>query len=196
VPISFATIFRAIVLLVLTVHIFYMYCTARGMGEHFGFDLSTTIISALFALAMLVPIVWAVFLPDVPEFISQHVRPRWRWKRGQCPACSYDRRGLPNSDEPCPECGEALREPASWRVTRHTVRRFIAINVFAWMIGCWAGEVWMENDERNFRREVETSIGSASDHRRSRRWPNHEQKMSYLHGDGYFGGDKQLSRRN
>ena len=36
-----------------------------------------------------------------------------RHRRGQCPACGYDRRGLP-ADRRCPECGAAL-EPVNHR---------------------------------------------------------------------------------
>jgi len=190
VPVSFANLFRLMVLLVLAVHVFYMYCTARGMGEHFGFDLSTTIISALFALAMLVPLVWAVFLPDLPEFITQHVRPRRRWRKGLCPVCGYDRIGLPRGSSLCPECGGDLREPQPWAMTAGTVRRYIALNAVAWLLGCVVGEIWMQLDEREFRREVQQRLASrdTSMYVRARHWPNHTRTMSHS-PSGYFGDD-------
>ena len=186
-PISFALIFRGLILLALAAHVFYMYCTARGLGGHFGFDPGTTTGSSFFALAMLVPLVWAVFLPDLPEFITQHVRPRRRWSRGQCPQCGYDRLSLPADEKVCPECGGELREPEAWRFTVRTVQRFVAINLIAWLVGCFAGELWMENDERDFRAEVTAQLkrDDISDRYRQRRWPNHSETMAYRYAGRY-----------
>lgn len=177
------------VVLLLAAHVFYMYSTARGMGETFGFHPGTSIIACLFALAMLVPLVWAVFLPDLPEFLSQHVQPRRRWKRGQCPGCGYDRRGLQHQHDDstfpsvCPECGSTLREPEGWQVSSSTIRRFVAINLLAWLLGCAAGEAWMRIDERDFRREVDLRLGQGdtSNYTRARRWPNANDALLYRH---------------
>jgi hypothetical protein len=188
---SFAFIFRGLVLLLLAAHVFYMYCTARGMGAHFGFDSGTTIGAALFALAMLVPLVWAVFLPDVPEVIAHHVRPRRRWRRGECPHCGYDRLSLPAGATTCPECGGALREPEPWRFTSQTVRRFVAINLLAWLIGCFGGEAWMLNDEHAFRGEIvqRAAAGNSAAWSRARRWPNDACSLVYEPPGGFGATD-------
>jgi hypothetical protein len=184
VPVSFAFIFRAFVMLALATHVFYMYCTARGMSETVGFRWGATVIACLFALALLIPLVWAVFLPDLPEYFSQHMLPRRRWERGRCPACGYDRHGLTDAQS-CPECGSDLREPAGWEGSRRTVKRFVMINALAWLIGCAAGEAWMQIDEHAFQSEVRARMtsGNTSDWSRPRRWPNGSCALLHQHPD-------------
>ncbi len=188
---SFALIFRVVVMLALAAHVFYMYCTARGISETVGFRLGTTVIACLFALAMLIPLVWAVFLPDLPEFFSQHLIPRRRWERGRCPACGYDMRGLAERSTACPECGSPSREPAGWEGSARTVRRFVAINMLAWAIGCLAAEIWMQIDENDFQREVERRLaaGNTSNWGRGRHWPNTNCSLVYRYPDGIHATD-------
>lgn len=188
-PVSFAPIFRAVVLLLLTAHVFYMYCTARGLSETFGFRLHVLVIAGLFALAMLLPFVWAVFLPELPEYLDSVVRPRSKWRKGQCPHCGYDRLSLPPAAHACPECGGALVEPSPMRwFNLRSVRRFVAINIMAWIIGCATGEVWMELDERAFEHEVRQRSGPHGSPAltRPRRWPNSSCELWY-DGRGGFG---------
>jgi hypothetical protein len=133
---------------------------------------------------MLLPFVWAVFLPDMPVFFAKHVRPRRRWSRGECAQCGYDRTSLPVDSLVCPECGSVLQEPEGWVVSLGTVQRFIAINLLAWLLGCVAGESWMQRDERAFRREVQarSATGIPGNYRRERRWPNHTHLMLWIDG--------------
>ena len=190
VPVSFAFIFRALVMLLLAAHVFYMYCTARGMSETFGFRTGTTVIACLFALAMLIPLVWAVAIPEIPEAFTQHILPRRRWKRGRCRRCNYDLRGItqtpPDVFITCPECGLQATEPEvadMWQVGSKTIRRFVLINALAWAIGCGAGEAWMLIDEQHFRDEVQQIIANAprASYSRERQWPNGSATMLYQH---------------
>lgn len=180
-PVSFEFLFRSTIAGALGMHVFCMYCLARGLRGQFGFSATSTLIAAVFALAMLVPLVWAVFLPDVPEFFSNFVRPRRRWNRGLCPVCGYRRAGLPPAVQHCPECGGCLIPPAGWSLSSATIRRFVIISAIAWIIGCTAGELWMQTDERDFRREVALSASHPApvDYARPRRWPNSGHRMRW-----------------
>lgn len=189
VPISLANLFRAGVLLLLALHVFYMYCTARAGAETFGFHLGTTVVAALFSLAMLVPLVWAVTLPELPEIYTTHWRPRRRWKRGQCPSCGYPFQGLP--DGLCPECGARLEAPTGYRIRARTIKLFVAMNLLAWLIGCIAGEMWVEMDERAFIKEAKSATAHAPwdweqdlYYTRERRWPNRSNSLYYSRAKG------------
>lgn len=168
---SFANAFRAFVLLLLAAHVFYMYCLARTNAETFGFDLGTTIIALLFALAMLVPLVWAVTLPELPEIYTNHWRARRWWKQHRCSVCGYRTDWL--KAQICPECGQAIIQPSGYRINKHTIKLFIMLNVSAWMTGCVAGEFWLQLDEVNFQREVSICrrVGETSC-RREAAWPS------------------------
>ncbi len=189
-PASFAFIFRTLVLLLLALHVFYMYCIARGMSETFGFQLGATVIACLFALAMLIPLVWAVALPEIPEAISQHVIPRRRWKRGHCPSCGYDMRGRTTNVREqatiCPECGRPAIEPDMWQVGRRTVGLFVSINLVAWIVGSAGGETWMLLDEREFSRAIDQRLAAGTNAMwgRARRWPNGNCSLVYSPGEG------------
>jgi hypothetical protein len=167
---SFPNAFRMLVLLALAAHVFYMYCLARTNAETFGFDLGTTVVAVLFALAMLVPLVWAVTIPELPEIYTTHWRARRWWSQGRCPSCGYRTEGL--NDSKCPECGELLVRPRGYRINRHTIILFVLLNAFAWAIGCAAGETWLEIDEAAFRSEIvwRKSKGH-QEHARNWRWP-------------------------
>jgi hypothetical protein len=183
-PLSWANIFRALVMLALAFHVFYMYCLARVKADTFGFDLGTTIVAALFALAMLIPLVWAVTLPELPEIWTTHVRARRWWKQGRCPSCGYQIEGAITEDRRCPECGLPLRAPPGYRINAHTIRLFIALNLLAWVIGCAAGELWILRDEREFVREFQAGQYdwvSGIRGGRSRRWPNSDAGIQIHH---------------
>jgi hypothetical protein len=186
VPVTFAFIFRMLVMLVLATHVFYMFCTARGMSGTFGFRPGTFVIACLFAMAMLIPLIWAVFVPDLPVYFSQHMIPRRRWERGRCPACGYDRHGL-NDSPSCPECGGAFEEPGRWEGGPETVRRFLMLNVLAWVIGCGVGEAWMQIDEHAFRSEVRARAagGNTAHWSRARRWPNANSSLIFRYPDTF-----------
>lgn len=189
VPFSFAFIFRALVMLLLAAHVFYMYCTARGMAESFGFRPGTTIVACLFALVMLIPLVWAVAIPEIPEAFTLHILPRRRWKQGRCRRCGYDLRGIaqaPDAPIVCPECGLEASEPEAadmWQVGARTIRRFMLINALAWVIGCAAGETWMQIDEHRFRDEAQHIIATSprASYSRARHWPNSSATLLYQH---------------
>jgi len=176
-PLTLGSLFRLLVLAILAVHVFAMYCLARTWGGQFGFHPGQTILAAIFALIMLVPLLWAVTVPEWPEIYARHFRARRRWKRHRCPACSYDLRGRIDGlgdehGQPCPECGAAFSEPEPYAFTPSIFRRFIVINALAWIIGCAAGEVWLGADERAFELEARQASGSGeSSLIRNRRWP-------------------------
>lgn len=149
---SFANLFRAGVLLILAAHVFYMYALGRTQQETFGFDFGATIIAGLFALAMLIPLIWAVTLPELPEIWQRHVRARHRYDRGRCVACDYP--VTASAARACPECGRAIAPPRAYHVSARTIRLFIAFNLAAWMLGCAAAESWILLDEHHFRAEA------------------------------------------
>jgi hypothetical protein len=168
-PPTFANLFRVVIIMLLAAHVFYMYDLSRLMSNDFGFDVGTAVLSALFALAMLMPLVWAVALPDAPEMYVRVFRAR-RWRKdGRCPKCGYR---CVRAQAICSECGAALREPAEYRITVATIRRYLGMCLLAWVIGCLAAEMSVQADEDAFRREaVAAAAGGATEYYRSRRWP-------------------------
>lgn len=169
---SFANVFRLIVLLALTAHVFYMYSLARANAETFGFNLGTTVVAALFALAMLVPLVWAVTLPELPEIYVSHIRARRWWKQNRCPQCGYSRAGL--DEVTCPECGCEISPPREYAVNTRTIAMFIALNLMAWSIGCATAEALWNADEATFMREAKAhELQGFANYCREARWPSH-----------------------
>lgn len=181
---SLGNLFRAFVLGVLTLHVFVMYCLARTLGSEFGFSLSLLMQSAIFALIMLVPLLWAVTVPEWPEIFMCYFRRRRRWKRGRCPACNYDMQDNRRENESvCPECGGVYVEPQSYQFTWGIFKKFILINVLAWVIGVGGGEWWVLADEHDFREEAAAArVAGQGGLMRDRRWPCKGQLFWSSHG--------------
>jgi len=169
VPLNFARLFRVLIVLVLGAHVFFMYGLARAVGGRFGFSAGVCAVATGFALAMLLPLVWAVSLPEIPLIYTRVVRARRWWASGRCPACGYPRG---EAEGACPECGAASDRPAPYAVTAATVRRYVAVNLLAWVLGCGAAEAWIGVDEAEFRREVAGVSAEHDSYRRPRRWPD------------------------
>ena len=146
-PVSWTVVFRLFVLLLMAAHVFYLYAFARTLQEIVGPDFPTILASSSFALVMLVPLVWAVVLPDLPEIVRTH-RGRGRWLQGRCSRCGYF--VLQAEGRSCPECGTDRRDPGSFRFGWSTVRRFAVLAATAWLLGCVSAECWAVLDERNF----------------------------------------------
>ena len=166
---TFSNLFRAVIVLLLTAHVFCMYSLARSMSGDFGLDVGTAVLAALFALVLLVPLVWAVAVPDAPEMYLRVLRARkWRTE-GRCPECGY-RCGAEQTV--CSECGTALRAPAEYRITGGTVRRYLVMNLLAWVVGCGVAETGIRADESMFRRETARFAAEGDEqYSRPRRWP-------------------------
>jgi hypothetical protein len=152
---SWALIFRIVVVIGLSAHVAWSYAIARTIDASFGARSAIVVLGAIFALFMLVPMVWAITLPDWPEIWTQQVRGRRRWNRGQCPSCGYPRAADPGV---CSECGAPLVEPRGYRISGRTVRRYAVVNLVAWVLGCGLTEAWLSADEAAFRVEVEQRI--------------------------------------
>jgi hypothetical protein len=182
-PVSLPNIFRALVLLLMAGYAFSMYCMARSMGETVGFRWTTIIVTSAWVLALMIPLAWAVGLPELPELYQWLHRQR-RWKTGRCPRCGYDLRG--GSGGTCPECAETTEKPEPYSFTWRTVVRFAAMIVLAWMLGSAAGESWTRYDERLFEQEVEARLASGVNGRyaRPRRWPSETAGLVYVPGHG------------
>lgn len=166
-------LFRSLLMLILAAHVFYMYCLARTWGGEIGFHAGQTVIAAGFGLIMLVPLLWAVTVPDWPEIYTQNIRDRRRYQRSRCTACDYDLRGIKETGETiCAECGTPIAEPVPYQFTFGIFKKFILINLLAWIIGASSGEMWVFTDEVAFQREVlEASMNEEKAYFRERRWP-------------------------
>ncbi|MHC4428769.1 MAG: hypothetical protein ACYS0D_09260 [Planctomycetota bacterium] len=169
-PVSWTTLFRLLVLLLVAQHVFNMYCFSRVVEESVGTETKAIVFSSFFALAMLIPLVWAVVLPDIPEIIRRQ-RARRRWTQGRCGSCGH--LVIKADGGACPECGADRREPEPFRFSWATVRRFLALALGAWVLGSVAAESWIAYDERNFQREAETRLAGTREtvYTRPRRWP-------------------------
>jgi DNA-directed RNA polymerase subunit RPC12/RpoP len=146
-PLRWATLFRLFVLLMLTAHEFAMYHLARRMGGAGIDDINEIVLACLFALAMLVPLVWAVTLPELPEIYMRVVRARRWFRQGRCPSCGY-RIGSANITT-CPECGARIIAPREYVVTRSTILRYAFLNALAWVIGCGLAELYLRINAAN-----------------------------------------------
>ncbi len=182
-PVSWTVIFRLFVLLLMAAHVFYLYAFARTLQEIVGPDFPTILASSSFALVMLVPLVWAVVLPDLPEIVRTH-RGRGRWLQGRCSRCGYW--VLQAQGNSCPECGTDRREPGSFRFGWPTVRRFAFLAATAWLVGCVAAESWAVLDEATFAREAVAHVdGTATKYyNRPRRWPMQDKTLYFSSTDG------------
>jgi hypothetical protein len=177
-PVSWTTLFRLLVLLLVALHVFLMYCLSRVVEESVGMETRAIAFSAFFALAMLIPLVWAVVLPDIPEIVHRQ-RARRRWAQGRCGACGHVVINVEGGA--CPECGADRREPEAFRFGWATVARFLALALGAWLLGSVAAESWIAYDERNFQREAEMRLARTGDavYSRPRRWPMAKAKLYY-----------------
>ena len=134
-PVSFATIFRTVVFLLLTTHVFFMYQVGRDTEPQTYADY---IQPAAFAAAMIVPMVWLAGIAEIPEARDRH-RARRRWDEDLCPDCGY---AMPDDSlRTCPECGTVHKEPAPYYFGPRAIQRFLIFSFGAWVFGCAAGEV-------------------------------------------------------
>ena len=182
-PLSWTAILRLVVLLLMAAHVFYLYAFARTLQEIVGPDVPTILASSSFALVMMVPLVWAVVLPDLPEIVRTH-RGRGRWLQGRCSRCGYF--VLQSEGNSCPECGTDRLEPGSFRFGWATVRRFAFLAATAWLVGCVAAECWAEVDEATFAREgvAQVSATVTKQYNRPRRWPMQDKTLYFSSADG------------
>ena len=189
---SWTAIVRAVVLLLMAAHVFYFYAFARAPQEIVGLDFPTVLASSAFALIMLVPLAWAVVLPDLPEIIRSH-RARRRWQRGRCSMCNYLL--LYEQGTSCPECGTARGEPGSFEFGWSTVQRFVLLAAAAWAVGCIGAESWSVLDELAFAREGEAHVSTtaAKDaYSRPCRWPNQDKTLYFSSSSGVTAFAPQL----
>jgi len=138
-PISWATLFRSLVLFALTAHEFVMYNLAREFSDSPKNSAGDVVLAALFALVMLIPLVWAVTLPELPEIYTRVVRAKRWFAHGRCPSCGYVIGN--NAFKLCPECGSTFEAPREYAVTKATIWRYVFFNLSAWVLGCTLGEL-------------------------------------------------------
>lgn len=172
-----ANVFRAGVLAAMTLYVFCMYGMVRTMNATFGFDLRSALVAALGSLALMIPLVWLVGVPELPEMYVQVIRAGRRWKSGQCPACGYP---LPASRSGhCPECGDEIVEPRGYRFGAKAIRRFAIMLALAWAIGVVAGETWILADEAAFINEARAALADPlrDSYERPRRWPGTGERL-------------------
>ncbi len=181
-PVSWTAVFRAVVVLLMAAHVFYFYLFARLDQEIVGLDFLTILASASFGLVMLVPLAWAVALPDLPVIIHTQIGRR-RFAQGRCGGCGHSL--LQVQGPKCPECGADRSEP-TYELGWATVRRFILLAVAAWLLGCVAAESLACFDETMFVREAERHLAQSGDdeYSRPRRWPMHRRSLYYTETGG------------
>ncbi len=180
-PVSWTAIFRVAVLLLIAAWVFFWYAFARIRNETVGLDFVTVLGSTAFALVMLVPLAPATALPDVPDLVRSEIGRR-RWLQGRCAVCGHSL--LEGRGGTCPECGAERAEP-EFRLGWGTVRRFAALAVIAWAVGCTVAETWTWMDEASFAREAPERItGDVNHYSRARRWPMGDRNLYYSPADG------------
>lgn len=177
-PVSLTNLFRCLILLLLCVHVFYMYGMARMMSESFGFDWRVTGLSIVFAILMLIPFVWAVGVPELPVLLM-HWRRRRRFARGHCPQCDYQITGVAI----CPECGRPAEAPPSYRLTMGAAVRFAIMNLAALIVGITVAETSFRVDEIRFVREALAS--GRPNYARPRLWPWDSHGLVYSEDRGF-----------
>jgi hypothetical protein len=180
-PVSWTAVFRVALSLLIAAYVFFWYAFARMRQEMVGLDFATVLASASFALVMLVPLAPATALPDVPVLVRSELGRR-RWRQGRCAVCGHSL--LEGRSGTCPECGAERAEP-EFRLGWGTVRRFAALSVVAWAIGCTVAESWTWMDESSFAREAPEQITRDVNHySRARRWPMGDRNLYYSRADG------------
>jgi hypothetical protein len=182
-----ALTWRAGLALCMAFYVLCMYGLARAEIEGVGLRPGTVTLAALFALLMMVPLVWIVAIMELPE-LWRGVRARRRWKLGRCPACGYDIHGSLASE--CPECGAGLGLPPEHRFGWRTLRRFLLVALVTWIAGSAACESWAIFDERAFAGEVRARLAAGADavYWRERSWPCDGAWLIYEPGKGISAG--------
>ncbi len=189
---SWTAIVIAVELLLIAPHVFYINAISREPQDILGVDFHTVLASSAFALIMLVPLAWAVVLPDLPEIIRNH-RGRRRWQRGRCSMCDYPL--LYEQGASCPECGTTRGEPGSFEFGWSTVQRFVLLAAAAWAVGCIGAESWAVLDEVAFAREGEAHVSTMTvkdAYSRPRRWPNQDRTLYFSSSSGVTAFAPQL----
>jgi hypothetical protein len=168
---TLANLFRLGVGAAMTFYVFCMYGMVRTMNGGLGFNAGATATAALGSMALMVPLVWLVGVPELPEMYVQSIRANRRWRSGLCPGCAYPL-PMPRSGQ-CPECGREFVEPRAHRFSLTTIWRFAIMLALAWLIGCAAGEAWTLVDEAAFMNEAGIALADPQRHsyERPRRWP-------------------------
>ncbi len=182
-PVSLTTLFRAAVVLAMAWFVFLMDLFARAMNGVVGMTPSGLVGLSLYGLLFLLPLVWAVALPDLPEMLRRQAGRR-RFERGRCGACGYplgDHAGVA-----CPECGAPRRPPEPFSFGWPIVRRFVLLALVAWVLGCTAAETWAWLDEQSFAVEAAKYTGPGA-YSRPRRWPDYGARLWDVPGEGISG---------
>jgi hypothetical protein len=139
-PLSLASLFRLALVGLMTGYAAVMYVLMRDLTGRQAMSADVVILTAMATLPLMVPLVWLVGLPELPEIYLTWWRASRRWRRGRCPTCDYITQ---SRQSVCPECGAALRPPEPYRFSRRTLGWFIGMAVLAWAAGCAAGEAWI-----------------------------------------------------
>lgn len=184
-PFSLGALFRGVLLVLMAGYVFVMFATVRLLAGTYGFQFGSFVVACLVSMALMVPLVWIIGLPELPEIYVTHWRAQRRWKRGLCPGCAYVLR-LHSPDGVCPECGRQGIPPESYRFGRRTIMRFVVLFVLAWMVGCVASEVWMCADESAFEQEADAAMQASTEAQyvRPRRWPAGSVPLTFVRGQG------------
>ena len=173
-------------LVLVAVHAFFCYSTARVFCGNVGFQLTAVVSGLAFAAAMILPLVWMFGLVDLPRWFYSFHRPAKRWKRGQCPTCGYDMRAA--IDNICSECGNVARQPDAYRFSATVAAQAMLLATVSWMTGSLVAEGAILYDERAFIDWAVDQPASAFDKtktvHRPRIWPNQHVSL-YLTVEGH-----------
>ncbi|MEE2680895.1 MAG: hypothetical protein VX641_00825 [Planctomycetota bacterium] len=182
VPLRSRLLVQGGMLLMLSLYCFITYALIRPLFGTFGFDVFTVGKSLLVVLVLGVFVLWLAPMVHVPSILHQHVYPRRRFLRGQCPGCGYPRSDR-NPGSCCSECGTEFREPPEWRMRSSVVVSFLVLFVSAMIIGSAVAETRLLADERQWLQDC-TAPGGDQLESRSRIWPSGH---AYLFNDPVAG---------
>lgn len=144
---------RLTVLAILTGYFFVIYAIARGLIPEFGLTTLTVFKAALMTLAMSALVIWLAICIELPEMIFGHVLPRRRHQHDRCYACGHTI--SESASNRCAECGANSDDvPDSYFLSWRTIRQFIVVLLFAWILGVGLGEWWTTSDEQRMERSV------------------------------------------